>query len=278
MQAILKEYDVAIGKVIPVPPGWEGNPPLQAITHLADLDDWLKDQWNSTRATEMGGDSYKTAALEQAARAVRNGFRALKWLGMDERPERPLPADTLDLAKQQLDDLERWVHQKLKDGWTPPEPRQPDNAEVTPATTIKRRKRTEYPDEYEVNVRINQYLAQHPSDSIRRVAEAVELSVGKVQQTDAWRREMARRRTTKKPAKKEARPLTRRMLASIGKEDNINDIDGRIDAEDAIWRRIMEEADDEKRIELHLMNADQRRRLIEAATEHYADRLTEESD
>lgn len=76
VQAILKEYDVAIGKVIPVPPGWEGNPPLQAITHLADLDDWLKDQWNSTRATEMGGDSYKTAALEQAARAVRNGFRA----------------------------------------------------------------------------------------------------------------------------------------------------------------------------------------------------------
>src|SRR5262249_9136019 len=98
-QAILKEYEVAIGKVILVPLGWEGNPPLQAITNLADLAAWLNDQWTSTRATEMGGETYKAVAQEQADRALRNGYRVLAWLGMDERPERPFPAESLVVAK-----------------------------------------------------------------------------------------------------------------------------------------------------------------------------------
>ena len=89
VQAILKAYDVAIGMVIPVPPGWEGNPPLRAITNLADLANWLNDQWTSTMATEMGGETYKADALEQADRAVRNGFRALPALGVDDRPSDP---------------------------------------------------------------------------------------------------------------------------------------------------------------------------------------------
>jgi hypothetical protein len=58
----------------------------------------------------------------------------------------------------------------------------------------------------------------------------------------------------------------------------MDDVDARIDAEEATWRRIIEEADEQKRAELHALNADQRRRLIEAAREHFADRLTDESD
>jgi hypothetical protein len=95
---------------------------------------------------------------------------------------------------------------------------------------------------------------------------------------DAWRREMARRKAAKTPTKKDARPLTGEMLACIGKEDNMNDVDARIDAEEATWRRIIEEAGEQQRAELHALNPDQRRRLIEAAREHYADRLADESD
>ncbi len=37
VQAILSEYKVAIGEIVTVPPGWEGNPPLRALKFLADL-------------------------------------------------------------------------------------------------------------------------------------------------------------------------------------------------------------------------------------------------
>jgi hypothetical protein len=273
VQAILADYKVAIGEVVPVPPGWEGSPPLQAITGLADLAGWLNDQWISTLATEMGGEAYKTDALEQAARAVRNGYRVLAWLGMDDRPERPFPAETLAVAKQQFDALECWVKQMVKDGWTPPEPSQPE--EASPDTTGKRRKRNDFPNKYQINLLIDHFLSQHPDAPIRDVVMAVELSQGTVQQSEAWQREMARRKAAKEPNKRNARPLTRKMLQSIGRND---DPAARLEIEDAIWRRIIEEADSQKRSELHGLNPDQKRQLIEAAREHYADRLADEDD
>jgi hypothetical protein len=104
----------------------------------------------------------------------------------------------------------------------------------------------------------------------------VDLSTGKVNKLDAWQREMDRRKVAKKPAKKDNRHLTRRMLACIGKKDNMDDVDARIDADDAAWRRIMEQADEKERAKLNAMTIEEKRRLIEAAREHYADRLTEE--
>lgn len=263
VQAILAEYKAAIGEIVPVPPSWEGHPPLRAMKTLADLAAWLNEQWNFTLSTEMGGEAYKADVLEQAVRAVRNGFRVLAWLGVEDRAERPLPAETLAVAKQQLDDLERWVRQKVE-------------GEAIPATTVKQQKRAERPDDYETNIRINQYLDQHPGAPIRDVAKAVDLSTGKVSKLDAWQREMDRRKVAKKPAKKDNRHLTRRMLACIGKKDNMDDVDARIDADDAAWRRIMEQADEKERAKLNAMTIEERRRLIEAAREHYADRLTEE--
>ena len=70
-------------------------------------------------------------------------------------------------AKEQLDGLERWVRQKAKSGWTPPMPGQPEDA--SPASTGKRRKRAEVPDDFEANMLIKRYLDQHPSAPIRDV-------------------------------------------------------------------------------------------------------------
>ncbi len=255
---------------------------------------WLRKQASKLieakfNALEAAGGSNHLAALrcglEAKATRLKVGFVTtnmakerilveLTWLGVQHRPQRPLSAETLAVAKQQLDDLERWVRQKVEGGWTPPKPSQPQ--EASPATTGKRRKRSERPDEYELNIRIKQYLDQHPGAVIRDVAAAVDLSTGKVSKMDAWQREMAQRNAAKKPTKKDARPLTPEMLACIGKKDNMDDVDARIDAEDAVWRRIIEESDEQKRAELHAMNGNQKRRLIEAAKEHYADRLTEE--
>lgn len=93
------------------------------------------------------------------------------------------------MAKLQLDTLESWVRRKVKDGWKPPEPSKPEEAD--PATTGKRRKRTDFPDKYEIDLLINRHLNQHPNAPIRYVVEAVELSLGTVQQSGAWKREMA---------------------------------------------------------------------------------------
>ena len=274
VQVALTEYKVAIGQVVPVPPGWEGHPPLRAMQALADLDAWLNEQWSFTLSTELGGEAYKADALEQAARAVRNGFRVLAWLGVEDRPERPLLAETLAVAKEQLDALERWVRQKVKEGWTPTKSSQPEDA--SPDPTSKRRKRVKAPDDYEVNILIKRYLDQHPKATIRDVAGEMDLSTGKVSEMDAWRREMARRKAAKRPAKKDSRPLTGEMLACIRKEDSMDDVDARIDAEEAVWRRLIEQADEQKRAELFAMTKQQKKALIETAVKQYADRLTEE--
>lgn len=276
VKAILKEYDVAIGNVIPVPPGWEGNPPLRAITSLADLADWLNDQWTSTLATEMGGETYKADALEQAARVVRNGFRLLAWFGVDDRPERPLPAETLAIAKLQLDTLERWVRQKVKDGWIPLEPSQPEEAKVSNAKTGKRRKRTKFPDEYEVNLLVHKYLSQNPGAPIRDVVEGVDLSQGKVQGTEAWQVEMARRKAAKPPPKIKERQLTRKMLAAIEQKDG--PAVRNVIKNDAIWRWLLETAQPSERVGLHMKTQEQRADLIELSREQYDEEHAEPDD
>src|SRR5262249_26767181 len=138
----------------------------------------------------------------------------------------------------------------------------------------KRLKRNAIPDEYEINIRIKKYLDQHPGAPIRDVAEAVDLSTGKVCGMDAWRREMARRNAAKKPAKKDALPLTREMLACIGKEDCMDDVDARIDAEERVWQRLVEEADEQRLDELFTLSKEQKKAVIEAAARKYPDRLT----
>ena len=163
------------------------------------------------------------------------------------------------------------MRQKVKDGWTTPEPSQPEEAKVSPATPGKQRRCSEVPDEYEVNIGIKKYLDQHPRANIRAVAKALNVSTGKVSGMDAWQREMDRRKPAKKPPMKEPRPLTRKMLECIENEDNLADVDARIDAKDAVWQRVIEEANETERAKLHAMNAEQKRRLIEAASEHYTD-------
>jgi hypothetical protein len=274
VQAILDEYKVAIGDIVSVPPGWEGNPPIRTINTLPAFADWLIDQWTSTFATEMGGDAYKMNALQQTTRAVRNGFRVLAWLGVEDRPERPLPAETLAIAKQQFDDLERWVRNKVKDGWAPPKPSQPDEAGL--ATTGKRRRRAEIPDKYEINIRLKQYLDKNPRATIREIAEVVDLSTGKVSQMDAWRREMARRKAAKEPAQRDARPLTDSMLAAMGREDD--PATKMVMKDEAIWQWVLETAKPNERAGLHMKTAEERAKLVELVREQYDEEHTDSDD
>jgi hypothetical protein len=282
VQAILNEYKVAIGDIVPVPPGWEGKPPLRAIKSLADLDDFLMDQWDSTVAIEMGGVAYTALAMDQAARAVRNGYRVLAWLGVEDRPERPYPVESLAIAKLQLGSLERWVRQKVKDGWTPREASQPEIAAASPAKTEKRPKPI---DDHDANSRLKQYLDRTPMHKVRikEAKKAVGLSQGKVCQLSEWKHHMVRRNAAKPPPKIKEIQMRKKIQESdlekndAEKEDNIGDVIDRMDRRAIIWREIIEDAEPNERPGLFAKSMKDREAMIDMREEHLAD-LKEQKD
>lgn len=126
-------------------------------------------------------------------------------------PERPLPASTLDEAKQRIDELERWVRRKHKSGWTP------SNKPTAPAkatAAAKPSKRSDAIPDDEANILIRKFLEQHPKATARDVAEGVGIALGRVSKMAAWRAEIGRRKAVKSPPKKTAIPLTKKMTVS----------------------------------------------------------------
>ena len=130
---IKAEYDDATTIKQALPPDWEGHPPVDDVDALEGLASWLGFQWNLVKGGELAGDSAKAGTIRDAVKAIRNAFRVLAWLGVDDKPNRPLPPSSLDECKQQIDHLQRWVLEKHKSGWKPKEngnadaasPRQP---------------------------------------------------------------------------------------------------------------------------------------------------------
>ena len=156
-----------------------------------------------------------------------------------------------------------------------------DETEQVAAPTAKnRRKRSEIPDDYEVNIRIKKCLDSHPGATIREVAKEIDVCTGRVSRLDAWREEKVRRNAAKPPPKGSERRLTDRMLASIGQRDD--PADKLILAEQlrdaAIWRWVLETAEPNERAEHHKKNAEERATLIELAREMYDKKHPEPDD
>ena len=119
LQAAVSEYEIAIGKVIPVPPGWEGSPPDHSIQKLGGLIEWLQGEWNLILAYEVGGGQDQHHLIELAARTLRNAFRTMDWLGARNRPSRPLPPWTVADAKEHIKILILWLNQQDFELWKP---------------------------------------------------------------------------------------------------------------------------------------------------------------
>ena len=119
VQAIVNEYKAATTHNLVLPPNWEGHAPIQPVDSLPSLADWLEFQWLLIKGWELAGDKAKPSALRDASRAIRNAFRVLDWLGVDDRPGRPLLPDDLEAVKKDIDDVERWIRKKHKTGWKP---------------------------------------------------------------------------------------------------------------------------------------------------------------
>lgn len=272
--AIIAEYEGSTSHKLALPPNWEGHEPIQPVDSLTGLAEWLAFQWSMVKGWELAGDKAKPMAMEDASRAVRNAFRVLEWLGVDDRPERPIPADKLETAKTQIDDLERWIRNKHRTGWQA-SPR-PIVAAPAKPSAAKSKRSDAIPDD-EANILIRRFLEQNPNATSRDVAKGVGIALGRIPEMPAWRAEVGRRKAAKPAPKKSAIPLTRKMTESIKRGDDPAEV---AMLREQVWNKIISAADG-KRSELeklHAMTTAEKDRLIDAGLEHFSDHLEEEDD
>jgi hypothetical protein len=270
--AIVTEYRSATSHKLALPPNWEGHEPIQPVDSLLALAEWLAFQYRLVKGWELAGDKGKPSALKDASRALHNAFRVLDWLGVEDRPERPLPADHLEAAKEQIDDLERWIRAKHKSGWAPT----PKKVTAkTPPTSPKHGKRSDAIPDDEANILVRKFLEQNPKASARDVAKAVGIALGRVSDLPAWRAEVGRRQAAKTPPKKTPMPLTKKMTESIKRGDDPAAV---AMAREAAWQRLIEAATGDKKAELFAMTKEQKDRLIDLTLEQYADEIADSDD
>jgi hypothetical protein len=272
--AIVAEFQAATTHKLALPPTWEGHQPIQPVDTLPDLAEWLSFQWRLVKAGELAGDMAKAGTLRDAMKSIRNVFRVLEWLGLEDRPERPLPASTLEEAKQRIDELERWVRRKHKSGW---KPSKKPTAPAKASAAAKPGKRSDAIPDDEANILIRKFLEQHPKATARDVAEGVGIALGRVSKMAAWRAEFGRRKAAKSPPKKTPIPLTKKMTETIKRGDDPAKV---AELREQVWNKIIDAAES-KRSELerlHAMTTAEKERLIDVGLEHYADQLEEEPD
>jgi len=117
------------------------------------------------------------------------------------------------------------------------------------------------PGEAEEAVRA--YLKEHPGAKIREVSEATGVSVGKISSMSVWQASRVVKsampgRPSRPPRE---RPLTPRMLAALGTDDDPAE---RLDRAEVAWRRLLERATEVERERFNAMPPAQQRELIEA--------------
>jgi len=134
-------------------------------------------------------------------------------------------------------------------------------------------KRTITDDEAES--RAAKFLSENPGATAREVAKAAGIAQGRVPRLPAWRRVMAKRNAARPPSTQKCRPLTDRMLKAIGKSD---DPAARLEAEEAVWQRLLEEAGPEERGRLHAMSQKERATLIQLTSEQFREQFEETGD
>lgn len=268
--AIVTEHEAATTHTLALPPNWEGHDPIQPVDSLPNVAEWLAFQWRLVKGWELAGDKAKSTALEDAARTIRNAFRVLDWLGVDDRPERPLPTDNLEIAKKQIDALEQWIRDKHKSGWKPT-PKKVEQAQ----TPKKHPRREDIPDDDEANLLIKKFVQSHPKATIREVAAEVGLSVGKIAQLEAWKRVMAERKAAKPAPKKSERQLSDKQLAAIGQSADPAE---KVMQDEAIWQWLIENAGPKEKAELHIKTPTERAKLIDLVREQYEDEHSEDRE
>lgn len=268
VQSIVAEYRGVPLPLFSLSESWEGTPPLFTIASLDDVARWLRDEWSNVTATRMGSEDGFYQAKYRANQTIRNAHRILDALNVEDRPERQPPAENLEECEQQFHRLERWFQEKHASGWKPPKAA---THAAKPRATAKLR-RDAVPDD-EAEFLAKRFLKQNPDATSREVAEEIGIALGRVSSLPSWKRIVAERKASKKPSEKSARSLTPEMLASIGKEV---DLAADIMRREAVWQWLVENADNQRRAELHGMSEEQQQALVQVTLDQFKDELPPE--
>lgn len=257
-----------------VPPGPAPQPDDPA-TALQSIGEW-NDAWVSIVETQ----GTKRLALSKALREFIEETKYLaRWcesVGLDSSPLLEYANTARDTYYAFQQTLPRrpdalWVLlERLKFKLQPFHPR--PIPEQTSATDEEHRKPIP-PDE--ANILVRNYLEQHPGAKARDVAEGVGIALGRVSEQPSWRAEQGRRKANKTQSTKRERRLTKQMLDTI---ERTNDPALRVEAEEAAWQRLLEDAEPRERAELHAMSTERRANLIQLALEQYKENLEESDD
>jgi hypothetical protein len=138
---------------------------------------------------------------------------------------------------------------------------------------LQERKRI-IPDD-EANIKVGDYLKEHPAATAREIREKVGIALGRVSKMPAWRAEQGRRKAAKGPKKRETRRLTKKMAKVIERGDDPAMI---AEAKEITWQTLIEKAKPEERAKLHAMSSEERESLIDTATGSLADEATESEE
>jgi hypothetical protein len=208
-------------------------------------------------------DAERELGLFVAGLAIDYGLKTLDHFDLIDSQALPKPVNLVQ-AKQVVGKLIAYMNENV---WLKQMAgrKESDDVEATgedAASPIKEKPR----DDDEANLRIKRYVQDHPQATIRQVAEYVGYSVGKTQTLDAWRLTMARRKADKPLKKKTERPLTDKMLAVRGTD---NDPAAKVMLDEVIWQWVVEKAKREERAELFLMSPAQKAKIIDLSREMY---------
>src|SRR5262249_24782283 len=127
----------------------------------------------------------------------------------------------------------------------------------------------------EANLIVRKYLKSNPNATARDIAENCAIALGRVSRMPAGQVHLAQKQTSlTSTGAKASRQLTKRMLESIGNED---DPSAPMETEEAAWRYLEENAKTpEEESRLNAMTKEKKAEAIRLVMEHFADQEEQE--
>jgi hypothetical protein len=254
------------------------HPERRELSSLEDILERVGAALGYVQALDDPTPAEKQEAVAIAGMAIDYVERVYAHLHWSDGPAVPKPTN-LGVAKMVLENLLGDAHQKRALRWLANRGGDDDaleekgQAEATGEGQEQRSTPAKPIPTDEANILVRKYLDGHPGALVKKVAEALGISTGRVAQSPAWQAEMGRRRANKyKPSEKPARPLSKKMLKSIGRDD---DPAARLEAEEAVFRKLLEQAGPDERARLLAMKGAEKQRLIETASSQFADDLAD---
>jgi hypothetical protein len=122
----------------------------------------------------------------------------------------------------------------------------------------------------EANIAVRQYSRENPTASAREMSRMIGIAQGTLPKLSAWIAHVVRKRKSAamRQSNTKTKRLTRWMLASIGRE---YDLDQGIEVEEAAWQYVLDNAKPAERTVLHRKKPEEKAQLIQQVIDSHAE-------